>query len=275
MKKTKKLIAVGDIHGRDVWKFKLFGSPYEFETWVTQCVGNDIVDKMSDLYPFGQYDKIIFIGDYVDSFTVQNVHMKKNLEDIILFKKACPDKVVLILGNHDVHYIVDNMMCSGFRPEMKWDFGDLFNKNIDLFTMAYVVNTPHCPTLFTHAGVTAEWVEELRDEFRNAVGHKRDMFSTHAEAPVPELINAAWVFRMETLFNVDSASGGRSKWAGCLWVRPTKLKAHGISGYDQVVGHTPITGVQMHPIKDGTENAVYLIDCLEHYDSEDYLELEY
>ena len=272
--KKKKLIAIGDIHGRDTWKFKLFGSSYEFEKWVTQSVEPN-TQGMPYQYPFGQYDKIIFIGDYVDSFTVNNIQMKKNLEDIISFKKACPDKVVLLLGNHDVQYIVDNTMCSGFRPEMKWDFGDIFNKNIDLFTMAHVVDTPHYPTLFTHAGVTTEWVEELREEFRNDVSHKRDMFSEHAEDPIPELINSAWTFQMSSLFNVDSASGGSSKWAGCLWARPAKLKKYGVSGYNQVVGHTPVKSVQTHPIKDGTENVVHLIDCLEHYDSEDYLELEY
>jgi hypothetical protein len=34
---------------------------------------------------------------------VSNVEMKKNLEDIIFFKKVLPHKVVLLLGNHDVY----------------------------------------------------------------------------------------------------------------------------------------------------------------------------
>ena len=162
----KKYIAVGDIHGRDNWKFKMFGSSYEYESWAREAI-NGAAEVFAVDYPFNEYDKIIFIGDYVDSFTVGNAQMKKNLEDLILFKKTFPDKVVLLLGNHDVQYIVSNQICSGYRPEMRPDFYDLFNKNIDLFEMAYELKTKHVPILFTHAGVTEEWLEELKTRAEN------------------------------------------------------------------------------------------------------------
>lgn len=271
MKKDKKYIAVGDIHGRDNWKFKLFGSSYEFEQWARDIVPNGIGDLMADQYPFNEYDTIIFIGDYVDSFTVSNVIMKKNLEDLMLFKNTYPDKVVLLLGNHDVQYIVDHHTCSGYRPEMRFDFNQIYKANINNFKIAHVLPTPGGPTLFTHAGVTNEWLEELRESFRNTPSHKRELFAEWAESPVEDILNAAWDFNMPELYNVDRESGGSSKWAGCLWVRPGKLKACGLDGYDQVVGHTPHPQVQMHPIKDGEKNIVYFIDCLEHGDDTDYL----
>lgn len=272
-----KLIAIGDVHGRDYWKDKLFGSTYDYENWVTRDLLNGIHEEMSDMWPFHKYDKIVFIGDYVDSFKVTNIMMLKNLEDIIRFKKAFPDKVVLLLGNHDVQYIVKGQQCSGYRPEMQHDFEATFRANLDLFQMAYLVETTHPhPTLFTHAGVTASWEKELRNAFINARSHKREMFAEIAESRIDELINTAWAVNMPELYMVDSASGGFSRYAGCLWVRPPKLKGDPIPGYSQVVGHTPVSCVQEHWMGDPKDMmTVNLIDCLEHYDSEDYFEMNY
>ena len=264
--KEKKYIAIGDIHGRDVWKFGLFGSSYEFEQWAREAV-NGAAEVFAEDYPFNEYDKIIFIGDYVDSFTVGNAEMKKNLSDLILFKKTFPDKVVLLLGNHDVQYIVSNQLCSGYRPEMKHDFYDLFNSNIDLFEMAYELKTSHAPILFTHAGVTQHWLDELREYFRTEPSHKREMFAEHAESSVVEILNAAWKLNVPNIYHVDRVSGGSQKWAGPLWVRPHILKNNAIPGYDQVVGHTPCAGIMMWPLPGG-ETVLYTIDCLEHYKEE-------
>lgn len=276
MKTNKKLIAVGDIHGRDIWKDKFFGSTYDFQNWVTRDLANGIENEMADLYPFYKWDKIIFIGDYVDSFTVSNVEMKKNLEDIILFKKAYPDKIVLILGNHDIQYIVSGHQCSGYRPVMRPDLYQIFNENYDLFEMAHIVETtPGNPTLFTHAGVTKGWEAQLRAAFENTHSHKWQLFAEHAQSRIDNLINVAWKFEIPELFNVDRDSGGVSKYAGCLWVRPQKLQANAIDVYDQVVGHTPCAGVQTHPIDNNSLNVIYTIDCLEHYNSDDYLELDF
>lgn len=276
MKKTKRLIAIGDIHGRDNWKDKLFGSTYDFNNWVTRDLANGIENEMAEMYPFNKWDSIIFIGDYVDSFDVTNVMMKKNLEDIVLFKKAYPDRVTLLLGNHDVQYILSGLTCSGYRPEMRHDFYEIFTENLRLFKMAHLVETtPGSPTLFTHAGVTKGWEDELRKSFQDTQSHKWQLFAEHAESKITDLINTAWEFEMPVLFNVDSSSGGWSKYAGCLWVRPNKLTEDAIDGYNQVVGHTPCASVQMHPIANNPKNCIYTIDCLEHYDSADYLELRY
>ena len=272
-----KLLAIGDIHGRDNWKDKLFGSTYDYENWVTRDLLNGVTEEMADTWPFHKWDKIVFIGDYVDSFTVTNVMMLKNLEDIIRFKKAFPDKVVLILGNHDVQYIVKGQQCSGYRPEMQYDFESVFRANLDLFQMAYLADStmPH-PILFTHAGVSKSWEKELRNEFINAKSHKREMFAEIAESRIDELLNAAWSLNMSALYMVDSASGGFNRFAGPLWIRPHKLKGDPLPGYMQVVGHTPVKCVQEHFMGDPKDMlTVTLIDCLEHYDSGDYLELDF
>ena len=72
-----RYITIGDIHGRDDW----------------QAIN------------IRNYDKIIFIGDYVDSFEKSDFAILENLKKIISLKKRHPDKVVLLLGNHDVQYL--------------------------------------------------------------------------------------------------------------------------------------------------------------------------
>ena len=69
-----KILIVPDTHGRDFWK-----------------VPN-----------IEEYDKIIFLGDYLDHYPDESTHEHdiENFKDIIEFKKKYPDKVILLLGNH-------------------------------------------------------------------------------------------------------------------------------------------------------------------------------
>src|ERR1700748_3612517 len=123
-------IVIGDTHGRDNWK--------------------KINIKL--------YDKVIFIGDYVDSPELSDLTILENLKQIIALKKRQPDKIVLLLGNHDVHYLhYPRFECSGFRKTMQRDLTTLFCKNADLFQIAYQKDNH----LFTHAGVTNSWYNEV------------------------------------------------------------------------------------------------------------------
>jgi predicted MPP superfamily phosphohydrolase len=69
-----RIIAIGDLHGKDCW---LTIDP----------------DK---------YDKIIFVGDYVDASDISREKIVENLEQVIAFKLKHPEKVELLLGNHDI-----------------------------------------------------------------------------------------------------------------------------------------------------------------------------
>ena len=116
-----KICVIGDIHGRDVWKefadikFLLYAEP--------------------DAAGYGgfvpEYQKYVFVGDYVDSFTETNVIIKHNLLEIIRFKTLYPNHVVLLWGNHDVNYFQNKPWreveyhVSGFRPEAHFDLYDI------------------------------------------------------------------------------------------------------------------------------------------------------
>jgi predicted phosphodiesterase len=76
-----KITIIGDTHGRSKWK--------------------NIVEKEKDA------DKIIFIGDYFDAKDggYSANRQIENFKEIVEFKRNNPDKVILLIGNHDFHYL--------------------------------------------------------------------------------------------------------------------------------------------------------------------------
>ena len=96
-----KVIAIGDLHGKDCWKE---------------------VD-------FSRFDKVIFLGDYTDSFSETDEEIFTNLREIVHLKKTNREKFVLLLGNHDVQYLhFPYYNCSGFRPEAQKELTGFFKR---------------------------------------------------------------------------------------------------------------------------------------------------
>ena len=72
------MLVIGDIHGQDFWK----------------SIVNEHMDE----------DYIVFVGDYFDSYSIGSKKILDNFRKIIKLKQTYPDKVKLLLGNHDIHY---------------------------------------------------------------------------------------------------------------------------------------------------------------------------
>lgn len=249
MQNRKKILTIGDVHGRDLWKFFTHGSTYEFDQWAVMIFnGADPNDELfKNDYPYFEYDKIVFIGDYVDSFTIGNVEIKKNLEDIILFKQKMPDKVVLLWGNHDVQYFIPNQICSGYRPEARWDLQILFDHNRDLFQMAYQEGD----YLWTHAGL-------LKPVLGDLLKMNPELREIGNEAGI---LNEAFKMELPQIFQVDGASGGWSMYGGPLWVRPKQLAEEAVDLH-QIVGHTPVS--ELRNLKNKRDYNIWLTDFLEY-----------
>ena len=110
-----KLIALGDIHGRSIWK--------------------DIVNLEKDA------NKIVFIGDYFDSHNsgYSGNRQIENFKDIIAFKEANPDKVITLTGNHDYHYIRGiGETYSGYQGGYALEIGEFGNQPAKLVCKFYI-----------------------------------------------------------------------------------------------------------------------------------------
>jgi len=129
----KKVIVLGDIHGRDIWK--------------------KIIENETD------FDLVIFVGDYFDSFDIGIMTQMHNFRDIIAFRNENPGKVITLLGNHDFHYTSGCIgSYSGF------DYNIFYNMRLEIDTLikdgTLLIAHQIGNYLFTHAGVTKTFCEE-------------------------------------------------------------------------------------------------------------------
>lgn len=273
MENRYNILTIGDIHGRSAWKQIIFGGETEFFFW-KQSVQENYEEFVREEHTFHSWDKIIFVGDYVDSYDISNEDILNNLKDIVFFANTYPDLVVLLLGNHDIQYIVQNECCSGYRGEMRPDLNRIFTENKSLFKIAFLDEFNHneksIKTLWTHAGVTKGWYTELLKDVNSPRFRHNDFFIGSKDWKIDKLLNVAWDLRVDNIYNVDNASGGMDLWAGPLWVRPHILNDFYLEGYDQVVGHTPQSAVITHCPLFGVEsnpnklNTLTYVDALAH-----------
>ena len=134
----KKILIIPDVHGRSFWRSAVAS---------------------------GDYDKIIFLGDYVDPYPDERIGeltALHGLMDIIDFYDRHPDQVVLLLGNHDLHYLSPyyHEMCPCDRYDEKHSdvLHLLFTKG-DRFNLAHEETIGSQKYLFTHAGVNQPWLK--------------------------------------------------------------------------------------------------------------------
>lgn len=135
-----KIIVIGDIHGLNTWQ--------------------DIISKENN------FDKVIFIGDYWDSFNISYEKQRNNFLNILEFKRKNPDKVILLFGNHDYHYLMMDFgeRYSGFQKAYCYIIRDELIKGIreNIFKMCHIEND----FLFSHAGITNTWLKNNGYDFR-------------------------------------------------------------------------------------------------------------
>jgi predicted phosphodiesterase len=199
-----KIVACGDTHGRLNWK--------------------DIVAKELE-----SSDKIVFIGDYFDTHDdVTPEQQLSNFNEIVEYKKTNMDKIILLIGNHDFHYLTGvNESYSGFQ----YGWSKEFNKALEaalaegLMQMCYV----HDKYVFTHAGVTNTW----------CITHNVNRLPNKIESSINELFKTkkyAFYFQMGHNYSQSGDDVTQSP----IWVRIPSLFNDGVDGFTFVVGHSTL-----------------------------------
>jgi metallophosphoesterase superfamily enzyme len=126
-----KTVILGDTHGRSFWKL---------------ITHNE------------NPDRVIFIGDYFDSFQIKTDEQINNFLDIIEYKKTSGKEVILLIGNHDIHYYpeISDTGTSGYQTIGRLQIEPTIDVNREHLQMAYKMDK----FLFTHAGVSSEWLDD-------------------------------------------------------------------------------------------------------------------
>ncbi len=200
-KEIPKVVFIGDIHGRTIWK------------------------KIIDLEP--DADRYIFFGDYFDPYEPIPFEVQaQNFRDILNLKARLGERVVLLLGNHDYHYYAD------VRPYSRYDFRNasaiksLLIENLQVFQIAFQFGNFLC----SHAGVSSTWLDTWFPGGWVWKGIDQKINSLHAEKP-----------EAFDYFEGDRSGYGDDERQGPLWIRPNALYACFKSSElpnIQIVGHT-------------------------------------
>jgi hypothetical protein len=235
-----KTITISDLHGKSNWR---------------------------DINP-DNYDKIIFLGDYMDAPYRKIGDVKSgdalndrvlvdekrgrthaellyNLNGIINFKDEYPDKVVLLVGNHELPYIYylrnkslyNQVMCSGHRYTMAPQVSIMINDNFNKFQMMYQIKN----VLWSHAGLTQEAYNAY---FKSRIGDRFDI--------LVEEINKLFILNDLDLHIIPEIRGGYHKHGSITWAdrREWNAKTYKLP-FMQIVGHTPCHDI-LYLYEDGT-----------------------
>ncbi|MGV3561356.1 metallophosphoesterase [Larkinella arboricola] len=182
-----------------------------------------------------QYDRVIFLGDYTDSYELSDETILENLQQIIALKEKYPDKVVLLIGNHDAQYLhFPHYRCSGFRPSQQPALTHLFTVNQSLFQIAHQEGV----YLFTHAGVSSLWLSHL-PKSGLSLNLDLDPQDLSQLAPVMNRMHQDRMLRT-ALFDVSYLRGGSDEAGGPVWADKRETSTDYLPGLHQVVGHTPV-----------------------------------
>ena len=180
-----KVLVLPDIHGREFWK----GACEDIDS----------------------FDKVIFLGDYFDPYDFEGISVAtaiENFQEILDLKRYNMDKVVLLLGNHDLPYMFDeyyNLSSYHCRHSEEYhdEIGSLLRTNAHLFTLSSVVDN----ILFTHAGVQSQWFIETFHHPTTDVDEISSLLNT--------LTDSAEGLRK--LYRITYHRGGCDRCGSCIW----------------------------------------------------------
>lgn len=162
IKKIKWLI-IPDVHCREFWKEPV----------------KEVLDDTDA--------RIVFLGDYLDGYAhewnADDDYRRRgidNLKSIIQLKREHPERIVLLVGNHDCGYAISTSICDCRTDGLNFvEIAELFKNNWDCFQLAAedTINGRHF--IFSHAGINKEYAKIV---FGDSVD----------ENNVVEKFNSAW-----------------------------------------------------------------------------------
>ena len=194
-----KTIFLGDTHGRSLWK--------------------DIIAKETP-------DRVVFIGDYFDSFDIGSAEQQFNFKEIIAFKESAQYEVIMLIGNHDYHYYPGGETYSGYQHGAAPAIRQLLEENKHHLQMCYQLDNILC----SHACIGNNWLVEQEK---------------YESGSIADFVNDIWNYKPIRFMFYGFDPYGDNKTQTPIWIRPASL----LSGnrdtflktdYIQIAGHTQV-----------------------------------
>lgn len=214
------------------------------------------LEQAIEKFEESKVDKLCFIGDYLDGphTDTENIHL---LKEVIRYKIQNPTKVILLLGNHDLHYAYNpDYKCSGFRQSIALELQDLFNLSRDKFQVAW----KNGDYMATHAGILRKWLVKYNDR----LSYYENKFNIDRVENIDILLNAIndthdrWI-----LHTVGLTRGGHTgSVGGITWADMGEIidQEGCTQKHCHIIGHNKVNEITKLKTKGGAN--VVFIDCL-------------
>ena len=148
---------------------------------------------------------------------------KENFREILEYKERYPDRVILLVGNHDFHYLDGVYETRLPAATAIISIQALLQPAVDKGLLQICFVWKHL--LFSHAGVTRTC---CRNHLRQSGSIEHDINSLFKQD----------LSAFEFAFGRTNNPTGDDPEQSPLWVRPASLLEDGLDAYIQIVGHT-------------------------------------
>ena len=200
----------------------------------------EVAKAVLDIY---KDKKIVFIGDYLDSFT-ESIASQASLMHLLLDAHRDPKRdVTVLLGNHEMSYLDNRHRCSGWNLSMSSHVLPVERELYGLPSFVWVNGY-----LVSHAGVSKQLLR--------VIGGSDKLTKLEEARYLREYL------RNGQFHEIGYARGGNSPVGGLMWCDWFEEFVP-LTVANQVVGHSGYrrsSGPQGVLEKDGNYN----IDCLDH-----------
>lgn len=207
---SAQILVIPDVHGRTFWK--------------------EAVAKHLSL-------PVVFLGDYLDPYAREHITPDEalaNFKDIIAFKQANKDRVTLLIGNHEIHYLDSFYHFSRKDTLHADDIHQLLVDHLSLFSMASRAEVNGKAILFTHAGIVEPWWKKHFSDTPTDIVSVCNALNAKMKD-----IETLGAFIDDALMDITKRRGGDSEAGSCLWADLDEhKKSNPFSGIYQVFGHT-------------------------------------
>ncbi|MDR1632988.1 MAG: metallophosphoesterase [Dysgonamonadaceae bacterium] len=198
-----EILIVPDVHGRKFWE------------------------------PVLEYPgEVIFLGDYTDPYPQEDFTQEDaytGLLKIIDFKRQNPERVTLLIGNHELHYFDKHFQASRFSDQYYKKYHSILTGELtnSLFQVCKQVDN----YLFIHAGITKGWY----DKYQNKLQTIGDGLESR--------LNRFFIEDKKPFFEISHYRSGFHQDGSPLWADIHELyyeKEPFDSEIIQIIGHTHI-----------------------------------
>lgn len=207
------MLVIPDVHGRMFWR--------------------SAIKRYPDL-------PTIFLGDYLDPYTSFDGILPSEalfeFRSILQFKQENPDRVTLLLGNHDVHYFNPRLNSSRKDWVNQEKIAMIFEKNLSLFRLTDLVRAGGKQVLFSHAGIISEWMElHFPDVGLTDTVRLSDLLNGQLDD-----LNRFKEFITDALMDRSASRWGTAKYPSVIWadVEDHQMLERRLPDAYQVFGHT-------------------------------------